>query len=84
MRFLIRFLILIHHIDHLRLSRKITKRRNSKWLPPKCKVDRHRVSELRLADLNLSEHHSIKVKVGVKENAEPGFGRVKRHDFVRC
>lgn len=43
-------------------------------------VDGVRVSDVRLADLRLAEHHSIKVKIGVKEEAEhPGginiFGR---------
>ncbi len=33
-------------------------------------VDGIRISEVRLADLGLAEHHSIRVKIGVKEGAD--------------
>ena len=33
-------------------------------------VDGVKVSDVRLGDLRLSDHHSIRVKVGIKETAE--------------
>ena len=33
-------------------------------------VDGIKISDIKLSDLNISEHHSIRVKVGVKEDAE--------------
>jgi predicted transcriptional regulator len=33
-------------------------------------VDGVRISDLRLSDLALTEHHSIKVRIGVKEEAK--------------
>ncbi len=53
-------------------------------------VDGVKVSSVRLGDLRLPDHHSIKVKVGIKENAEnlgginifgKGFGNYN-HDIV--
>ncbi len=35
-----------------------------------CSIDGVRVSPVTVADLNLSQHHSVKVKLGIKENAE--------------
>lgn len=45
-----------------------------------CFADDVKISDVKLSDLNLSSHHSIKVRIGVKEDAEhPGginiFGR---------
>lgn len=37
-------------------------------------VDGVKISNVKLADLQISEHHSIRVKVGVKENAEHSGG----------
>jgi predicted transcriptional regulator len=53
-------------------------------------VDGVRVSDIRLSDLRLPDHHSIRVKVGIKENAENigginifgrGFGNYD-HDII--
>jgi predicted transcriptional regulator len=37
-------------------------------------IDRRQVSKVTLADLRLEEHHSIKVRIGIAENAEHAGG----------
>ncbi|GAB6090577.1 ArsR family transcriptional regulator [Spirochaeta dissipatitropha] len=55
-----------------------------------CFIDGHKVSDLTIADLKLSTHHSIKVTIGIKKDAEnvgginifgKGFGNYD-HDLI--